>query len=211
MGDVDGIDQQDRIATLTSDYLARRRMWSSLLRELPDYLRGAPLFFAGTSNSGEVVCDFVNELLAVGQTIPRRFIFLADDATANNPKLCALVRDSCVIQQVRCSLSEFCEAVSPPRLSTAASTQRSSAAAPYDAARLLSVEDQISFVPTPIPRVSLRENKHRLLEPCNQELATTVTSSAPNWAPTSLSAAATLGNRTMQVSISTSPSQCLGR
>jgi hypothetical protein len=164
LGDPDGIEDETRLAVLASDYLTRRRSWSRMLRVFPDYLKGDPLFFAGTASVVDLVCDFVNELMAAREGAPHRLIFLADDPTASNAKLCSLVKNRCVIRRIRCTLSEFCDAVSPSSLAVTVQPQPTPSDAPFDDTRLLAVEDQIGFVAHGLPQVPVPQNKHRLLD-----------------------------------------------
>jgi hypothetical protein len=165
LGDIDGTSEDTRLAVLRSDYLARRRQWAKLLRSFPDFVKTDPLFFAGTACIPDLVCDFLNELLALGAITPRRLIFLADDSTAHDPRVLALVRTYCQVDLLQCSLGELCEEIA--ELSSKphpAIPLRASGPVTFDATELLDFDDQIAFVPYGLEKVPAAENKHRLLD-----------------------------------------------
>jgi hypothetical protein len=164
LGDLDSTVEDSRLAVLRSEYLARRRRWSKLLRGFPDFVKGDPVLFVGTSFIVPLVCDFVNELLALAPAAPRRFIFLADDPTAANPSFVGLVKAYCQIDTVNCSVAEFCEMAAQGRQKTAAQLAPVTGSEPFDPTKLYGVEDQIAYVPCKFPEIAVKDQKHRLLD-----------------------------------------------
>src|SRR6185437_2986014 len=102
---------------------------------------------------------------SLAPVIPRRLIFLADDPTAQDPRVLGLVRSYCQVDWVACSLGEFCEATERFESKAHSKIQvKSSVAAPFDSSILLKADDQITFVPHGMTGISPTENKHRLLD-----------------------------------------------
>jgi hypothetical protein len=164
LGDLSAMADDSRLAVLRSEYLRKRRQWPKLLRSFPDFAKGDPLFFAGTSSIVPLVCDFLNELLSLGAVVPRRLIFLSEDPTAVSPQLLGLVRDFCQIDTINCSLAEFCEAASPLKLNERARPEMEDGSLVFDLTKLYGVEDQVAFVPSQLSVSSINEQKHRLLD-----------------------------------------------
>jgi hypothetical protein len=166
LGDPLALEPDLRLVVTKSEYLERRRYWRELFRTLPDFVRGDPLVFAGTSAIVDVVVDCLNEMLALGGTVPRRLIFLAEDPAAQNPRLTSLVRGHCDIHIVPCSIVEFCSAIQLENLPHATRVDLEvKAGESFDRTKLFSVEDQLAFVPPDLPLgLPSGDHTHRLLD-----------------------------------------------
>jgi len=110
LGNVKDVRQEHALAFGTADLHRRKSYWRKLVPAVADYLREAPLFFAGLETQLDVVKDLLAEILAAGAPYPSRFVFLKNDPVLADPTVLALVSPQTAVFQVDATLRDFCEA-----------------------------------------------------------------------------------------------------
>ncbi|MEW8001193.1 MAG: hypothetical protein AB2827_00290 [Candidatus Thiodiazotropha sp.] len=87
-GSLNVSDTDRKLVLSTSDTLIRREMWSQLLKQLPDQLKGAPMVFIGVPVN--VVTMVLTSLHAQPHPRVREIYYLAGDETFNDPTVKSL-------------------------------------------------------------------------------------------------------------------------
>ncbi|MHB9044304.1 MAG: ATP-binding protein [Pirellulales bacterium] len=156
------------IAVSTSDLLRRRQHWRKMLLSVADYLRDAPLLFAGTETQLALVRELLTELYGNGPPYPSRLVFLQSDPALDDPTILGLISAHSRVVRVETTLRDFCEATTsaqPTRLAFATESFR----LPVRNSRLaMVIEDyrgMIDLVPTGLPDgFDQRGNHLRLID-----------------------------------------------
>ena len=156
------------LAISTSDFLRRRQLWRKMLLSVADYLRDAPLLFAGTDAQLPLVRELLTELYGSGPPYPSRLAFLHNDPVLDDPTILGLVSGHSKVVRVTATLQEFCEATGstqPVRLADALASRQ----LPVRNSRLaMLVEDYravIDLVPSALPEgFDKRGNHLRLID-----------------------------------------------
>ena len=117
MGDLNNSDDTHSLALSESALLVRQQTWSQLLRSCPDFLKGAPLLFVGTSDVIPMVRVVLSTLLAMPHPNVARILFLKHDPTLDDLTVRALTKQCCTAI-IDGSLRDMCEAIGnlkPPK------------------------------------------------------------------------------------------------
>lgn len=164
MGDIADRREAHRLAITSAQYLKRTRIWSEMLRSLPDVVKSDPLVFIGTSSIVSRVRDFINELLRLHPKVPRRLIFLADDPAADDPILRNLVADTLHLEVVTGTIAEIGTLLSEESLSVNKLPLFNDAKRIVDFRVLAAVEDQVAYVPQKEEVNANPDEHHRLMD-----------------------------------------------
>lgn len=90
-----------------SDLLMRQAYWPSLLSQFPDYIRGAPVLFAGSSSEPECVRALLSTLASMAPPRVNKLIFFSDDPILHDPTVAAL-SSRFSISVIDSSVRDFC-------------------------------------------------------------------------------------------------------
>jgi thymidylate kinase len=165
MGDINDKLEASRLCVTRAEYLAKVRQWAAVLRTFPNIIKADPLIFLGTESIVERVFDFMNALLVLHPFVPSKLIFLDNDPTGRNATLRNLVAGFCPVETVTSSLAEIGEMLSRENLAIrqlplfAAANNKV-----VDIRALVSVEDQVEYVPRRDEMKVNPEERNRLLD-----------------------------------------------